>query len=89
MFCFGLTMPNFGAMAMEPVGKIAGTASSLQGFISIVGGALAGSYIGQHFNGTTVPLLLGFSVLSALAIAVVLWTERGRLFQPHAQPAPK
>jgi DHA1 family bicyclomycin/chloramphenicol resistance-like MFS transporter len=89
MFCFGMTTPNFGAMAMEPVGHIAGTASSLQGFISIVGGALAGAFIGQHFNGTTVPLLLGFSALGLAAILVVLWTEHGRLFQPHAQPAPK
>jgi DHA1 family bicyclomycin/chloramphenicol resistance-like MFS transporter len=86
MFCFGLTAPNFGAMAMEPVGHIAGTASSLQSFISIVGGALAGSLIGQHFDGSTVPLLFGFSVLSLAAIAVVLWTERGRLFRPHSPP---
>ena len=90
MFCFGLTAPNFGAMAMEPVGHIAGTASSLQSFISIVGGALAGSLIGQHFNGTTVPLLLGFALLSLAAIGVVLVTEHGRLFHPHAQaPQPR
>lgn len=87
MFCFGMTSANFGAMAMEPVGHIAGTASSLQGFISVVGGALLGSFIGQHFDGTTVPLLLGFRGLGLLALFAVLWTEHGRLFQPHAQAA--
>jgi MFS transporter, DHA1 family, multidrug resistance protein len=34
MFCFGLLGSNFGSMAMEEVGEIAGTASSVQGFVS-------------------------------------------------------
>lgn len=87
-FCFGLTAPNFGAMAMEPVGHIAGTASSIQGFVTVIGGASLGSVIGQNFNGSTVPLLLGFSVLSLVAIAVVAFTEHGKLFHPH-QPVVK
>jgi DHA1 family bicyclomycin/chloramphenicol resistance-like MFS transporter len=80
MFCFGLTMGNFGAMAMEPVGHIAGTASSVQGFITTLGGALLGFWIGQHYDGTAVPLTLGFLVLGFLGIVAVLVTERGRLF---------
>lgn len=88
MFCFGMSAPNFGAMAMEPVGRIAGTASSLQGFVTIVGGALLGAAIGQSFNGTTVPMLAGFSILSLCAIAVV-WVTEGRLFSspPPQTPA--
>ena len=34
MGCFGLATANFSAMAMENMGEIAGTASSLQGFIT-------------------------------------------------------
>jgi MFS transporter, DHA1 family, multidrug resistance protein len=87
MFCFGLTVANFGAMAMDPVGHIAGTASSVQGFVTTLGGALLGFWIGQLFDGTVVPLTVGFSVLGCLAILVVLVTERGRLFRGmHAQP---
>lgn len=86
MFCFGLTAPNFGSMAMEPVGHIAGTASSVQGCVTTVGAALLGFLIGQAFNATTLPLIGGFALLSALAIGVVLLTE-GRLFKPlHASP---
>lgn len=81
MFFFGLTMGNFGAMAMEPVGHIAGTASSVQGFITTLGGALLGFWIGQQYDGTAVPLTLGFAVLGVLAIGAVLVTERGRLFR--------
>ncbi|GGF40865.1 Bcr/CflA family drug resistance efflux transporter [Aliidongia dinghuensis] len=84
MFCFGLVGPNFGAMAMEPLGHVAGTASSVQGFVSTVVGALIGFYVGQHFNGTVTPLTLGFTGCSSLALIAVLWAERGRLFQPTA-----
>jgi DHA1 family bicyclomycin/chloramphenicol resistance-like MFS transporter len=80
MFCFGLTVGNFGAMAMEPVGHIAGSASSVQGFITTLGGALLGFAIGQSFDGTLVPLTVGFSGLGFAAILAVLLTERGRLF---------
>lgn len=81
MFCFGLMAPNFGALAMDPLGHIAGTASSVQGFATTVGGALLGFYIGQHFDGTVVPLTLGFWLCGMVALAIVLLTERGRLFQ--------
>lgn len=82
MFFFGLSMPNFGAMAMEPVGHIAGTASSVQGCVTTVGGAVTGFVIGQQFNDTTIPLSIGFAVCSLLSIGVLLITE-GRLFKPH------
>jgi DHA1 family bicyclomycin/chloramphenicol resistance-like MFS transporter len=55
MFCFGLVMGNFGSIAMEPLGHLAGTAASVQGFITTIGGALIGFWIGQLFDGTTVP----------------------------------
>jgi len=84
MFCFGLVAPNFGAMAMDPLGHVAGTASSVQGFVTTVGGALLGFYIGQHFDGTVVPITLGFSLCGLVALAIVLVTEKGRLFRPAA-----
>lgn len=86
MFCFGLVAGNFGSMAMEPMGHIAGTASSVQGFISTVFGALLGFAIGQSFNGTTVPLTMGFAMLSIMALLTVLWAEKGRLFRARHNP---
>jgi DHA1 family bicyclomycin/chloramphenicol resistance-like MFS transporter len=83
MFAFGLLGSNFGSMAMENVGEIAGTASSVQGFISTCGGALLGLVVGQSFNGTVLPLTLGFFVLGTLSLGVVLITERGKLFRAH------
>ena len=83
MFFFGLLGSNFGSMAMENVGEIAGTASSVQGFVSTCGGVLLGLVIGQSFNGTALPLTLGYLVFGSLALLVVLITERGRLFRAH------
>jgi MFS transporter, DHA1 family, multidrug resistance protein len=89
MFCFGLVMSNFGAIAMEPLGHVAGAAASIQGFITTVGGALAGFLIGQLFDGTTVPLTLGFTAFGVAGLLVVLATEKGKLFQTgHPAAAP-
>lgn len=81
MFCFGLVMSNFGAVAMEPLGHIAGAAASIQGFITTIGGALGGFMIGQLFDGTVGPLTLGFFGFGLAGLLVVLVTEKGRLFQ--------
>jgi len=82
MACFGLATSNFSAMAMEKMGAIAGTASSLQGFVTTIAGALIGAAIGQAFDGTTIPLYSGFLLMGGLSLVVVAVTERGRMFRP-------
>ncbi|MDE0879664.1 MAG: multidrug effflux MFS transporter [Sphingomonas bacterium] len=82
MACFGLSTSNFSSMAMENMGRIAGTASSVQGFLSVTIGAVLGVFIGQAFDGTTRPLAAGFLIMGAISILFVLLTERGRLFRP-------
>lgn len=84
-FCFGLAGANFGAMAMEPMGHIAGTAASVQGFLSTIVGAVLAYIIGRSFSGTALPLAIGWEIASLIALGLVLWVERGRLF--HAPPA--
>lgn len=76
MACFGLVGANAGALAMEPLGHIAGTASSLQGLITTVGGALIGLVIGQQFDGTILPFLIGLVLCGAAALSVALWANR-------------
>ena len=83
MFFFGLTGSNFGAMAMEPMGSIAGTASSVQGCISNGVATMIGLAIGQSFAGTTLPLTLGYLLSTMTALGIVLIVEGGRLFRPH------
>lgn len=77
MGCFGLVGSNAGALAMEPVGHIAGTASALQGLLSTIGAALIGLVIGQMFDGTTLPLVAGFVICGALGLAIAWWANAG------------
>ena len=83
MTCIGLCGSNFGAMAMEPVGHIAGAASSIQGFITSVGAVAVGTAIGQSYNGTTVPLAIGYLCIGIAVLGVVYVVEGGKLFQPR------
>ncbi len=71
---------NFSALVMEPAGERAGTAAALYGGVTSMSGATLGSIIGQTYDGTVVPLIAGFAILGALSLAVVAWTERGKMF---------
>jgi DHA1 family bicyclomycin/chloramphenicol resistance-like MFS transporter len=86
MMQFGWIGSNFNSIAMEPLGHVAGTASSVIGFLQTVGGGVIGAGIGQAFDGTVTPLAAGFCAVSVLALLVVLFAERGKLFQVHGAP---
>jgi DHA1 family bicyclomycin/chloramphenicol resistance-like MFS transporter len=83
MFQFGLIASNFNSLAMEPLGHVAGTASSVLGFMGTVGGALIGAMIGQSFDGTATPMVAGFFTVSIIGLIFVLIGEKGKLFRPH------
>jgi DHA1 family bicyclomycin/chloramphenicol resistance-like MFS transporter len=77
-FCMGVLFGNLNAMAMEPLGHIAGVGSavvaSLTGFISLI----IGSSIGRSYDGTVLPLVGGYGVLAVVALVLVIWVGRGR-----------
>ena len=79
-FCFAFLGANFNSLAMEPLGKIAGTASAAIGFVSTLLAGMLGALVGQQFDGTVMPVTVGFLVLGVTSLAIVLVTERGRLF---------
>lgn len=75
-FAFSMILSNFGALAMEPLGEVAGTAASTQGFLQMVPGTAIGILIGQLFNGSVVPLAVGYVTVTVLTAAAVLWLGR-------------
>ncbi len=79
--CFGMMGANFSAIAMEPQGKLAGTASALYGFATTTVASGFGYFVSSQFNGTVSPILLGFVVLGVASLVIVLITERGKLFE--------
>jgi DHA1 family bicyclomycin/chloramphenicol resistance-like MFS transporter len=74
-FLFGLIAPNFNALAMEPQGHNAGMASSVIGSLSTAIGAITGGLIGASFDGTVLPLALGFAGCSLITMAIILAVE--------------
>jgi MFS transporter, DHA1 family, multidrug resistance protein len=80
MICFGMIGSNLTSIAMEPLGALAGTASSVQGFVQTMFGAVLGALIGQAFDGTVLPISLSFALLGLTAMGCVLIAEKGRLF---------
>jgi DHA1 family bicyclomycin/chloramphenicol resistance-like MFS transporter len=77
---FGNAASNMNSLSMEPLGAVAGTAASVFGFMQTVGGALLGTYIGQHFNNTLTPNATGYVVMGMLVLCCALIAEKGRLF---------
>lgn len=82
-FCLGLVLPNFNALALEPLGRIAGTASSAYGFATVTLSAILGGVIGRLYDGTAAPVVWGLAGFTTLGVLIVLVTERGRLFGGH------
>jgi DHA1 family bicyclomycin/chloramphenicol resistance-like MFS transporter len=82
MGCFAFTSSNLGTLAMENMAPIAGTASSVQGVVGTVGAALLGFLIGQAFDGTVRPFLIGVALCASGGFLIVVLTEPRRLFAP-------
>lgn len=76
-FCQGLLFGNFNAMAMEPLGHVAGIGAAMVGSVTSFLSLALGTAIGQAYDGTVVPLVGGFAVLGLLSLATVHWTRRG------------
>jgi len=89
-FMFGWAASNMNSLSMEPLGQVAGTAASVFGFTQTVGGALIGTFIGQHYNGTLVPNALGYAIMGTIVLTCILIAEKGKLFgvsPQYAHPA--
>ncbi|HUG83844.1 MAG TPA: multidrug effflux MFS transporter [Euzebya sp.] len=72
-----LAIPNFNALAMGPMGRVAGMASSLIGTVQVAVGALLGTVLDQAFDGTTVPISVGFLFFGVLALVAARWADAG------------
>lgn len=75
-FQMGLTVGNINAIAMEPVGHIAGLAASVIGAVATVAGVLIAVPNGLMFDGTPVPLAAGIFIEAILALLLMRWLVR-------------
>ncbi len=85
-FCIGFQGPNYNAIAMEPLGALAGSGAALIGFASSFVSASIGGLVARQFDGTVTPIFIGHAVVGTLALITIFITERGKLMQTHSGP---
>jgi len=76
-FCVGILFGNLNAIAMEPLGHMAGLGAALIGSVSNFIALPISYFIGHLFDGTVMPLVGGFGTVGILALLIFLWSERG------------
>lgn len=69
-FTLGFLFGNLRAIAMEPIGHIAGIGSALTGFVSTLIAIPIATYIGSFIAATSVPLFIGFSVCGGISLLI-------------------
>ncbi|WP_461538819.1 multidrug effflux MFS transporter [Spongorhabdus nitratireducens] len=74
-FCIGFVFGNMNSVAMQPMGHIAGVATSVISLISGMVALVIGASLGAAFNQTIIPLTGGFTVASILALLVMRWAD--------------
>ena len=75
-FGVGLCIGNINALAMEPLGQIAGLGAAVVGFFSSFVAILVGIPLGRAYDGTQLPLITGFVLLGVVGLGLVYWAGR-------------
>ena len=87
-FCFGILFGNFNALAVQPLGHIAGVATSVISTVQMLISVVVGSYIGQQYDGTVFPITIGFVCASAITFGLIYRIKQRAKIQPQGQKNP-
>lgn len=74
--CVVATFPSLNSLALEPMGGLAGTAASVIGFLTSVGGAALATITDRRLGGTVAPLAVGYLLYSTVAYCCQLLALR-------------
>ena len=75
-FAVGFIFGNVRALAMDPLGHIAGIGAAINGFISTVMAVPIAYYIGSFVKTSVLPLFIGFSIFGILSLLVFVVLKR-------------
>jgi DHA1 family bicyclomycin/chloramphenicol resistance-like MFS transporter len=82
-FMVGLLFGNFNALAMAPLGHIAGVGAAVIGAVTTFISVGTGAIIGHAYQGTVLPLCIGFAILGVLSLGAKYWADYGRIQTGH------
>lgn len=74
--CFGMVFGNLNAIALEPMGHIAGMATAIINTVSSILALTLAAIIGQAYNGTLIPMTVGFMLLGSLSFLIMLYEKK-------------
>ncbi|GGX02977.1 multidrug effflux MFS transporter [Aquimarina muelleri] len=74
-FSIGFLFGNLRALAMQPIGHIAGIGAAITGFISTIMAVPISMYIGKFVKDSTLPLFIGFLLCATLSIVILLYLK--------------
>lgn len=77
-FVSGMIFGNYNAMALEPMGHIAGMAAAISGALSTFIAVVLGGLAGRQYDGTLYPITIGFVAFGVMAFIFSSWAEKGR-----------
>ncbi|MEE8453617.1 MAG: multidrug effflux MFS transporter [Limibaculum sp.] len=77
-FSVAILFANFNALALEPLGHLAGTAASVVNTVATLGSVPIGYVISRGYDGSVAPLFTGFAVLGLGALVFMALAERVR-----------
>ncbi|MEW4925391.1 hypothetical protein [Algibacter sp. 2305UL17-15] len=75
-FAVGFLFGNLRAIAMQPLGHIAGIGAAINGSISTVMAVPITNYIGSFVSDSVLPLFIGFSIFGVLSLLVFMVLKR-------------
>lgn len=75
-FSIGFLFGNLRALAMQPLGHIAGIGAAINGFVSTVMAVPIANYIGNFVKVSVLPLFIGFSLFGILSLVVFILLKR-------------
>lgn len=81
MACFGMLGANFNALAMDPHGEDAGSASAAYGFATTGIATILGMVAAWQYKGSAEPVLWAFLIFGLASLIIVFVTERGQMFR--------
>jgi DHA1 family bicyclomycin/chloramphenicol resistance-like MFS transporter len=76
-FCIGILFGNLNALALEPLGHMAGLGAAFVGALATFLSLPLAGLIGARFDGTVTPLVAGFAILGLATCLTVAWINRG------------
>jgi len=88
IFCVGFMFGNINALAMQPIGHIAGIGAAIFGFVATIIAVPLATFIGRYIELTAIALFIGFAVcggVSLLLIHYFKWSNKKKAVEQERE----